>query len=94
MENPESIRIEVQSIYFKIVYKGMTLATMQSTERFIVPAKDSKDVVILSSINSLNAVNVIKDVISDGLNISVTIEGWIDTDYGRINLNFDQSFQI
>jgi hypothetical protein len=59
-----------------------------ASENFEVPAQSEKIISFDASFSSIGALSIIKDIITKGLKLDVTVTGFIDTDLGRIDVNY------
>lgn len=85
--NNEPAGINVKGVNLAISVDGKSLGTIINNTGFIVPANSEKLVKFENSINTLEAINVAKDIILDGMK-SATVSGVINTDLGLIKTQF------
>jgi LEA14-like dessication related protein len=88
--NSENAAVVVKNINFDLTANGKALGNISQTLNFNVPAQDTKQVMIKASFFTLGALLTIKDIILNGLNLDVNIRGFVDTDLGRVNVDFNQ----
>lgn len=89
--NNESANVNIKRINLKAAINGRFVGDIINTTSFQVPAKGTKDIKLDTSISLGSAALLIFNAIQDGLNFAVNITGNIDTDLGRINIDFTKN---
>ena len=89
--NSENASINVNNVNLDVSVEGTNFGNINKTEDFIVPAQSYKIVVFQASFFSLSAIMLIKKIIKEGLNINVSVTGFINTDLGRVNVEFNKN---
>jgi LEA14-like dessication related protein len=90
MINVENASVVVNNINLNVTVNGKNLGNLEQTLNFSVPAQSTKAILLKASFNTLGALSLVKDIILNGINFTVNINGFIDTDLGRVNVNFDK----
>jgi LEA14-like dessication related protein len=88
--NVERASVNVSGINLNVSVNNNPFGSIVSTAPFIVSANSEKIVNLDASIASLGIIELIRDLISDGLQMNVTVSGFIDTDLGRVNVLFNK----
>jgi LEA14-like dessication related protein len=89
--NDELASVNVSAINLKIVVNGRELAQINNTTVFKVDSRSTQVINLDAVISTLGAVTIIKDLIMQGLNIDINVTGYLDTDLGRVTINFSRS---
>lgn len=89
--NVEAASVNVAAINLNVSVNGTPFGSINSTEKFIVAAGSEKIVNLDASFSSLGVIQAIRDLISEGLNFKVDVAGYVDTDLGRIAVNFSKN---
>lgn len=90
MLNRENASVVVKNLYLNVSINGINLGELEQDINFTVPAQSSKKIMLKASFLTLGAFSIVKKIITQGLNFTVNINGFIDTDLGRVNVNFDK----
>lgn len=83
--------VNVKALNLEASSNGRPVGTLTSTTEFTVPAMNSKTIELTASIATAGVIQTVIDAIRDGFNIPVNITGFINTDLGRINVNFNKN---
>jgi hypothetical protein len=59
---------------------------------FQVPAKGQKEIKLDTSISTGGVIQIIKDLLLEGINFQINVNGFVDTDLGRLDINFTKDF--
>ena len=51
-----------------------------------------KQITLKASFFTLGAIGLVKDIVRDGLQASVNVAGFINTDLGKVDINFNKQF--
>jgi LEA14-like dessication related protein len=89
--NDELASVNVSAINLKIVVNGRELAQINNTTVFKVDSRSQQVINLDAVISTSGAVTIIKDLIMKGLNIDINVTGYLDTDLGRVTINFSRS---
>jgi hypothetical protein len=89
--NDELASVNVSAINLKIVVNGRELAQINNTTVFKVDSRSQQVINLDAVISTSGAVTIIKDLIMKGLNIDINVAGYVDTDLGRVTINFSRS---
>jgi hypothetical protein len=89
--NVERASVNVSGINLNVSVNNNPFGSIVSTAPFIVSANSEKIINLDASIASLGVINLVRDLISEGLNLNVNVSGYIDTDLGRIAVNFSKN---
>ena len=80
--------VNVNALNLEATSNGRPLGTLTTNISFIVPSMGSKTVELSASIATTGILSTVIDAIQNGFNIPIKIAGFINTDLGRINVNF------
>jgi LEA14-like dessication related protein len=89
--NVERASVNVSGINLNVSVNNNPFGSIVSADPFIVSPNSEKIINLDASIASLGVINLVRDLISEGLNLNVNVSGYIDTDLGRITVNFSKN---
>ena len=90
--NTESASVNVSGINLNVLVNNTPFGSINNTTGFIVNAGSERVVNLEASFSSLGVIQAIRDLISDGLKFNVVVSGYVDTDLGRIAINYTKNF--
>lgn len=91
LSNREQASVNVKNIFLTVKTNSRNLGNIEKALNFVVPAEGEKQISIKASFFTLGFLGLIKDLIQNGFDILLNINGYIDTDLGRININFNKN---
>ena len=91
LTNDEAASVNVKSIQLTIAVNGKILGYINNEDGFVVNGRESKTINLETSISSLGLLSFVKDLVKDGFKFPVNVTGFINTDLGRININYTQT---
>lgn len=91
LTNDEAASVNVKSIQLTIAVNGKILGYINNEDGFVVNGRESKTINLETSISSIGLLSFIKDLVKDGFKFPVNVTGFINTDLGRININYTQT---
>jgi hypothetical protein len=86
--NDESVSVNVKSINLNVRIGDKPFGTIVKTDSFSVPARSNQVITLTTSFSSLSAIALIKDIITEGFNDPIIVNGYIQTDLGRLVVDF------
>lgn len=89
--NAETASVNVSAINLNVLVNNTPFGSINNTTGFIVAAGSEKVVNLEASFSSLGVIEAIRDLIADGLRFNITVSGYVDTDLGRINVQFSKN---
>lgn len=89
--NTESASVNVSGINLNVLVNNTPFGSINNTTGFIVNAGSERVVNLEASFSSLGVIQAIRDLIADGLKFNVVVSGYVDTDLGRIAVNFSKN---
>jgi LEA14-like dessication related protein len=89
--NAETASVNVSAINLNVLVNNTPFGSINNTTGFVVAAGSEKIVNLEASFSSLGVIEAIRDLISDGLKFNVTVSGYVDTDLGRIQVQFSKN---
>ena len=92
--NSENASVVLKNINFNVSVNGKNLGNVAQTINFTVPAESTKKVDLQISFQTLGLISLIRDAIIQGLKFDINVNGFIETDLGRIEVNYNQIISI
>jgi hypothetical protein len=92
--NDEPAQIRVNQVNLQASTSGRALGNLVSAEPFTVPANGNQVIALNTSLASFGLVTTILDFIRNRQPVPVNITGYIDTDVGRVTVNYNQTFGV
>lgn len=86
--NNESANVNIRAINLKAFIDNKFIGDILSNASFNVPAKGTQDIKLDTSISTGSVARLVFDALTEGINFSMNVNGYIDTDLGRVNVNF------
>ena len=86
--NNENANVNIRGINLKAFIDNKFVGDIVNNASFNVPAKGTTDIKLDTSISTGSVARLIFQAITDGINFSMNISGFVDTDLGRVNVNF------
>lgn len=86
--NNETANVNIKGINLKAFIDNKFVGDIVNNASFNVPAKGTTDIKLDTSISTGSIARLIFDAITNGINFSMNINGFVDTDLGRVNVNF------
>jgi hypothetical protein len=91
LANREQASVNVRNLFLTVKTNEKNLGNIQENLNFVVPPNGEKQISIKASFFTLGFLGLIKDLIQNGFNILVNVNGYVDTDLGRINIDFSKN---
>lgn len=88
--NNERANVDIKAINLQSTINGNFVGNITGNTTILIPSMNSKEISLVASVQSVGILNLILNAIQDGIRFNVQISGWIDTDLGRINVNFSK----
>jgi hypothetical protein len=92
--NDEQLPVNVLGADLDIFYKGKKVGKIVKDEPFTVPGRKTQLVTFLAQISSVNIVSSILDILQNTDGITLTIDGVIDTQLGRIPVQLTKKVNL
>ena len=89
--NAENASVNVSAINLNVLVNNTPFGSINNTTGFIVAAGSEKIVNLEASFSSLGVIEAIRDLIADGFRFNVAVSGYVDTDLGRIKVQFSKN---
>jgi hypothetical protein len=86
--NNETASVNIKGINLKAFIDNKFVGDIVNNASFNVPAKGTTDIKLDTSISTGSIARLIFQAITQGINFSMNINGFVDTDLGRVNVNF------
>jgi hypothetical protein len=91
LANKEQASVNVKRIYLTVKTNSINFGNIEKDLNFSVGEMQEKQITVKASFFTLGALGLIKDLIQNGFNILINVSGYIDTDLGRVNVNFNKN---
>jgi hypothetical protein len=88
--NNEPAGINVENVMLNATANGGPLGTLTSTQAFRVPANGSQIIQLDTSFSIFGAASIIKNILINRQPLIININGYVDTDLGRVIINFNK----
>jgi len=92
--NSEPANVNVKGVVLNATANGRPLGTLTSAQAFQVPAKSNQVVALQTSISTLGAAATIIDILRNRQPLTVNVVGYVDTDLGRVTIEFSKAVKI
>lgn len=89
--NDESVSVNVKSINLNVFVGNLPFGSIIKNQSFSVPARSNQIITLNTSFSSLSAIALIKDIIIDGFNDPIIVKVYIQTDLGRVKVEFTKN---
>jgi hypothetical protein len=90
--NDELSPVKIKDTLLNIKVNGRDLGVVKSNLNLLIPRESEKQITLQASFFTLGAIGLVKDIVRDGLQANVNVAGFINTDLGRVDINFDKQF--
>jgi LEA14-like dessication related protein len=92
--NNESASVNIRSINLNVSIGSQPFGSIVRNESFSVPRQSNQIVTLETSFSSLAAISLIRDIILNGFQDPINVNGYIQTDLGRVNVNFSKNLSL
>jgi len=86
--NDAPVSVNVKQVNLDVYYGDTKLGNIINNTPFSVGGKSQKEIKLETSISTLSAISIIKDIILTGLNDPLIVQGFINTDLGKVDVKF------
>jgi hypothetical protein len=90
--NDELSPVKIKDTLLNIKVNGRDLGVIKSNLNLLIPRESEKQITLQASFFTLGAIGLVKDIVRDGLQASVNVAGFINTDLGKVDINFNKQF--
>jgi hypothetical protein len=95
--NNESANVNIRAINLQAFLKvadrqPRKIGDIVNNTGFQVPAKGQKEIKLDTSISTGGVIQIIKDLLLEGINFQINVNGFVNTDLGRLDINFTKDF--
>jgi hypothetical protein len=91
LANKEQASVNVKSLFLTVKTNNINFGNIERDLNFDVEEMQEKQITVKASFFTLSAIGIIKDLIKNGFNLNVNVAGFIDTDLGRVDINFNKN---
>lgn len=88
--NDEQGSIKVNTVLLNAFVNNKAFGTLTSSQNFTVPAQGSQVVQLDTSISTFGAAATIVEVLRNQQPLTINVQGYIETDLGRVTVNFSK----
>lgn len=86
--NDAPVSVNVKQVNLDVYYGDTKLGSVVNNTPFSVGGRSQKEIKLETSISTLSAISIIKDVILSGFNEPLIVQGFINTDLGKVDVKF------
>jgi hypothetical protein len=90
--NDELTPVKIKDTLLNIKVNGRDLGVIKSNLNLLIPRESEKQITLQASFFTLGAIGLVKDIVRDGFQASVNVAGFINTDLGKVDINFNKQF--
>ena len=90
--NEETSPVKIKDTLINIKVNGRDLGKIESTLNLLIPRESEKQITLKASFFTLGAIGLVKDIVQNGLQAQVDLNGFINTDLGKVDINFTKQF--
>ena len=90
--NVEAASINVSAIKLDVMLNDSKVAQINQTQGFVVAARSENIVNLESTIQTAGIVDFLVDLLQNGFRFNIAVSGYVDTDLGRIAINYRKNF--
>jgi hypothetical protein len=90
--NDELSPVKIKDTLLNIKVNGRDLGVIKSNLNLLIPRESEKQITLQASFFTLGAIGLVKDIVKNGLQANVNVQGYINTDLGKVDINFDKQF--
>lgn len=91
LTNNEPAAVKVSAVNLNVAVNGIGLGSINNTSGFTVNANSTQDINIDASLSSVGAINIIKDILMNGMSLNILVTGYVTTDLGRVDVTFTKN---
>ena len=84
--------VNIKSIFFNIKINDINTGELKTGLNFTIPRESEKVITIKANVNTIGILLLIRKIIFDGLQAKINLDGYIVTDLGTVNINFEKDF--
>lgn len=88
--NNENASIKIQNVQLDIKANNKLIGRLSQTINFTVPRESSKIIAFETSFFTVGIIGLVIDLVQNGLRANVNVAGFIQTDLGRVNVDFNK----
>ena len=89
--NSENAAVNIKNVNLNVFLNGKNIGTLEQTINFSVPRESTKQIMFKASFITLGLLSYIMDIIQNGFSMNFNVKGFIDTDLGRVNVDFSKN---
>ena len=90
--NDELTPVKIKDTLLNIKVNGRDLGVIKSNLNLLIPRESEKQITLQASFFTLGAIGLVKDIVKNGLQANVNVAGFINTDLGKVDINFNKQF--
>ena len=90
--NQEESPVKIKNALLNIKVNGRNLGKIESNLNLLIPRQTEKQVTLKASFFTFGAIGLVIDIVKNGLQANVNVKGFINTDLGQVDINFNEQF--
>lgn len=90
--NDELSPVKIKDTLMNIRVNNRDLGKVETTLNLLIPRESQKQITLKASFFTLGAIGLVRDIVKNGLNADVNLNGYINTDLGKVDINFNKQF--
>lgn len=90
ISNPSGYSVNIQEIDLDLLINNKALANIEKQTTTLLKPKESKNIILETSISTAGIITKIMDMIGGDKKINASIIGAVKTDLGTININYSK----
>ena len=90
--NEETSPVKIKDTLLNIKVNNRDLGKIESTLNLLIPRESQKQITLKASFFTLGAIGLVIDIVKNGLKANIDINGFINTDLGKVDINFNKQF--
>jgi hypothetical protein len=88
--NTENSPVLIKDTLLNIKVNNRDLGKLESNLNLLVPRESQKQITLQASFFTLGFFGLIKDIVQNGLKATINLQGYINTDLGKVDVNFNK----
>jgi len=92
VSNNGDAAVNIKSIYFDVKINNISTGEIKSPLKITIPRLSDQVITVKASLNLVGVALNIKKIIMEELQLKINIDGYVVTDLGTVNVNFEKNF--
>lgn len=90
--NDELSPVKIKDAILNIKVNNKDLGKIETALNILIPRESKKQITLKASFLTFGAIGLVIDIVKNGLKANVNVEGFINTDLGKVDINFNKEF--